>query len=137
MERAISRPPRLRGTIRVPPDKSISHRTALLGALVTGRSRVRRFLAAADCRSTLDCLRRLGGDWQLTDPGPRGPGLQGLREPEDVLDCGNSGTTLNLIAGVLAGQPFTSVLTGDASLRSRPVSQVIEPLPRMGAQLLA
>ena len=144
MDRAISRPPRLRGTVRVPPDKSISHRTALLGALATGPSRVRSFLAAADCLSTLDCLRRLGVEWQLTDSAPgvatlevQGARLHGLREPEDVLDCGNSGTTLNLIAGVLAGQPFTSVLTGDASLRSRPVSQVIEPLRRMGAQLLA
>jgi 3-phosphoshikimate 1-carboxyvinyltransferase len=144
MERAISRPPRLRGTVRVPPDKSISHRTALLGALATGPSRIRRFLAAADCLSTLDCLRRLGVEWQLSEDAPgvatveiQGAGLRGLREPDDVLDCGNSGTTLNLIAGVLAGQPFTSILTGDASLRSRPVTQLIDPLRKMGAQLSA
>jgi 3-phosphoshikimate 1-carboxyvinyltransferase len=144
VERKLGRPARLRGAVRVPPDKSISHRTALLGALATGTSRVRRFLAAADCLSTLDCLSQLGVEWQLTDDAPGvatlqvlGRGLRGLREPDDVLDCGNSGTTLNLIAGVLAGQSFTSVLTGDASLRSRPVSQLVEPLRKMGAQLVA
>jgi 3-phosphoshikimate 1-carboxyvinyltransferase len=144
MERALSRPPRLRGVIRVPGDKSISHRTALLGALGSGPSRVRRFLAADDCLATLDCLRKLGVKWQLTEEAPgvaaleiEGVGLRGLRESDDVLDCRNSGTTLNLLAGVLAGQSFTSIFTGDGSLRSRPVHQVIEPLRKMGAQLSA
>lgn len=144
MEQTVRRPEQLRGTIRVPGDKSISHRTALLGALASGTSRVRRFLAADDCLATLDCLRALGVAWQLVEEEPgvgtlelHGVGPRGLREPADVLDCRNSGTTLNLLAGVLAGQPFTSVLTGDASLRSRPVHQVIEPLRLMGAQLLA
>jgi 3-phosphoshikimate 1-carboxyvinyltransferase len=144
MERALSRSPCLRGVIRVPGDKSISHRTALLGALASGPSRVRRFLAADDCLATLDCLRKLGVESQLTEEAPgvaaleiAGVGLRGLREPDNVLDCRNSGTTLNLLAGVLAGQPFTSILTGDGSLRSRPVHQVIEPLRKMGAQLSA
>ncbi len=143
-ERTVRRPSVLRGTIQVPPDKSISHRAALLGALASGRSRVRRFLTADDCLATLACLRALGIEWHLSDEEPGvatleidGAGLRGLREPDDVLDCQNSGTTLNLLGGVLAGQPFTSVLTGDASLRSRPVTQLIDPLRRMGAQLSA
>lgn len=141
MERTVRRPAQLRGTIQVPGDKSVSHRAALLGALATGRSRARGFLAAADCISTLSCLRALGVESRLDESNGTleidGVGLHGLREPSDVLDCGNSGTTLNLIAGVLAGQPFTSVLSGDSSLRSRPIHQVIEPLRKMGAQLLA
>ncbi len=144
MERTVRSPAALRGTIHVPPDKSISHRAALLGALASGRSRVRHFLAADDCLATLDCLRALGAEWQLAEVAPGvaaleidGAGLHGLREPDDVLDCRNSGTTLNLLAGALAGQPFTSILSGDDSLRSRPVHQLIDPLRRMGAQLLA
>ena len=139
MSRALRRPARLAGTVRVPGDKSISHRAAILGALASGRSRARRFLAAADCRSTLDCLRALGvtsrldGDTLEID----GAGLHGLREPADVLDAGNSGTSLRLLAGVLAGQPFTSVITGDDSLRERPVDRVVAPLREMGARLEA
>lgn len=144
MERTVRRPQRLRGTVQVPGDKSISHRAALLGALASGPSLVRRFLAADDCLATLDCLRALGIEWRLKEEAPGvaslevvGAGLRGLREPADVLDCRNSGTTLRLLAGILAGQPFTSVLTGDASLRSRPVDRIVEPLRLMGAQLLA
>ena len=144
MERTLRRATRLRGTVQVPGDKSISHRTALLGALASGRSKVRRFLAAEDCRATLACLRALGIEWRLEEEAPgvatleiEGVGLRGLREPADVLDASNSGTTLRLLAGVLAGQPFTSVLTGDTSLRSRPVDRIIEPLRLMGAQLSA
>jgi 3-phosphoshikimate 1-carboxyvinyltransferase len=143
-EKSVRRPPNLRGAIQVPPDKSISHRAALLGALASGRSRARRFLTADDCLATLACLRALGVEWRLSDEAPgvatleiEGVGLHGLREPDDVLDCQNSGTTLNLLGGVLAGQPFLSLLTGDASLRSRPVTQLIDPLRRMGAQLSA
>jgi len=141
MERTVTRPAKLRGSIQVPGDKSISHRAALLGALATGTSRAHGFLAADDCLSTLSCLRALGVQSRLDQVANTlevdGVGLHGLQEPSDVLDCGNSGTTLNLIAGVLAGQPFTSVLSGDSSLRSRPVHQVVEPLRKMGAQLLA
>ncbi|OGO53230.1 MAG: 3-phosphoshikimate 1-carboxyvinyltransferase [Chloroflexi bacterium RBG_16_68_14] len=144
MERTLRRPARLQGTVRVPGDKSISHRAALLGALATGPTSVRRFLAADDCLATLDCLRALGVEWRLREKAPGvaslevvGAGLRGLREPADVLDARNSGTTLRLLAGVLAGQPFTSVLTGDHSLRSRPVDRIVEPLRLMGAQLFA
>ncbi len=144
MARTVRRPARLQATIQVPGDKSISHRTAILGALASGPSKVRRFLAGEDCLSTLACLRALGVEWQLEEETPgvatlelAGVGLRGLREPADVLDAGNSGTTLRLLAGVLAGQPFASVLTGDASLRSRPVGRVVEPLRKMGAQLFA
>ena len=138
----VRRPARLRGTIRVPGHKSISHRAALLGALTTGTTRARRFLTSEDCLATLDCLRALGVEWRLIDEPSGttlevdGAGLHGLCEPEDVLDCRNSGTTMRIIAGILAGQPFTSVLTGDASLRARPVDRVIEPLRLMGAQVL-
>jgi 3-phosphoshikimate 1-carboxyvinyltransferase len=138
----VRRPARLRGTIRVPGHKSISHRAALLGALATGTTRARRFLTSEDCLATLDCLRALGVEWRMAEEASGitlevdGAGLHGLREPSDVLDCHNSGTTMRIIAGILAGQPFTSVLTGDASLRSRPMDRVIEPLRQMGAQLL-
>jgi 3-phosphoshikimate 1-carboxyvinyltransferase len=144
MERTLERPARLQGTIHVPGDKSVSHRTALLGALASGPMRVRRFLTAEDCRATLDCLRALGVEWRLEEEAPgvgtlelAGVGLGGLSEPSDVLDVRNSGTALRLLAGVLAGQPFTSVVTGDDSLRSRPVGRVVEPLRLMGATLLA
>ncbi len=144
MERTVRRPARLKATIQVPGDKSISHRTAILGALASGPSTVRRFLAADDCRATLACLRVLGVEWQLEEEAPgvatlqlTGLGLRGLREPADVLDAGNSGTTMRLLSGVLAGQSFTSLLTGDDSLRSRPVDRVIEPLRLMGARLFA
>ncbi len=144
MARTVRRPARLRGTLHVPGDKSISHRAALFGALATGTTRVRRFLAAEDCLSTLACLRSLGIEWQLEEESRgvatlalTGAGLHGLQEPDNVLDVGNSGTTLRLLAGILAGQPFISVLTGDDSLRTRPVDRVIEPLRQMGAQLSA
>ena len=144
MARTVRRPARLQGSVQVPGDKSISHRAALLGALASGPTTVRRFLAADDCRATLDCLRALGVEWRLTEEAPgvatlelQGVGLRGLREPTNVLDAGNSGTTLRLLAGVLAGQPFASFLTGDASLRSRPVDRIVEPLRLMGAQLFA
>lgn len=144
MDRTLRRPARLRGTVHVPGDKSISHRTALLGALASGVTTARRFLSSEDCRATLDCLRALGVEWRLEEEAPgiatleiAGGGLRALHEPADVLDAGNSGTTLRLLAGILAGQPFTSVLTGDASLRSRPVDRVVEPLRLMGAKLFA
>jgi 3-phosphoshikimate 1-carboxyvinyltransferase len=107
--------------------------------LASGTSRARGFLAADDCLSTLTCLRALGVESRLdTNTGTLevdGVGLHGLQEPSDVLDCGNSGTTLRLIAGILAGQPFTSVLTGDDSLRKRPVDRVVTPLRKMGAHM--
>lgn len=126
----------LRGEITVPGDKSISHRAALFGALATGQTRIEGFLAGEDCLSTVACLRQLGAAVELNSEAVLvgGVGLDGLREPDDVLDAGNSGTTARLLLGVLAGQPFFSVLTGDASLRRRPMGRVTAPLGQMGAQ---
>jgi len=124
--------------LTVPGDKSISHRAALLGALAEGDTDIRGYLMGADCLSTLACLRSLGVGVDVPEPGHvtlHGLGLNGLREPEDVLDAGNSGTTLRLLAGVLAGRPFTVTVTGDASLRRRPMLRVVEPLRAMGAAI--
>src|SRR5581483_4693153 len=130
---------RLRGEVAVPGDKSISHRAAILNALASGEAVVQNFLAGDDCLSTLRVLGALGVETDLEEAERtlhiRGRGLDGLREPDDVLDCGNSGTTMRLMAGVLAGQPFLSVLTGDASLRARPMARVLEPLRAMGARV--
>ncbi len=123
----------------MPGDKSISHRYAILAALAEGRSEIQHFSTAQDCRRTLDCLRRLGVPMEVEGDRVRitGVGLGGLRRARRALDAGNSGTTLRLLAGVLAGQPFTSTLTGDDSLRRRPMRRVIEPLARMGAHICA
>jgi 3-phosphoshikimate 1-carboxyvinyltransferase len=124
----------LRGMLRVPGDKSISHRAAILGAIARGTTRIVGYLRADDCMSTLRCLRALGVS--IDD---RGSALEirggGLREPEEILDVGNSGTTIRLLAGVLAGHAFHSVLTGDASVRRRPMDRVADPLRLMGARI--
>ncbi|MBS4007725.1 MAG: 3-phosphoshikimate 1-carboxyvinyltransferase [Clostridium sp.] len=127
----------LRGELTVPGDKSISHRALILGALAEGETQISGFLAGEDCLSTVDCLRKLGVEIAVQESNVRvaGVGLYGLREPADILDCGNSGTTARLLLGVLAGQPFYTVLTGDGSLRQRPMSRVAEPLRRMGASI--
>jgi 3-phosphoshikimate 1-carboxyvinyltransferase len=134
--RTIGGSSRLRGEIKVPPDKSISHRAAILAALATGRSSFENFLASADCLTTISCLRNLGVSLSLDDSGVLtvdGRGAESLVEPSDVLDCGNSGTTMRLLSGVLAGRPFRSVLTGDDSLRARPMRRIADPLGQMGA----
>ncbi len=130
------------GAIEPPGDKSISHRYAILAALARGRSEIERYSAAADCHSTLDCLKRLGiGIEKIGKGGERfaiaGAGLDGLRKARRALDAGNSGTTMRLLTGVLAGQVFDSKLTGDASLRRRPMRRVVEPLEHMGARIEA
>ena len=131
------------GIIELPGDKSISHRYAILAALALGRSEITHYSAAADCRSTLDCLARLGVDVEQTrrngdaQVAITGMGIDGLRTPRRSLDAGNSGTTMRLLTGVLAGQHFDSKLTGDSSLRRRPMRRVIEPLERMGARIQA
>ena len=129
---------RLRGRLRVPGDKSISHRYAILAALADGPSRLTNYAPGADCRSTLACLGRLGVDIKEGPDGALtvlGRGSSGLRSPDQPLDAGNSGTTMRLLAGVLAGQPFSTTLVGDASLSRRPMRRVIEPLERMGASI--
>ncbi len=127
----------LRGEISVPGDKSISHRALLFGALASGETRIAGLLDSEDVRSTWKAVERLGatvraegGEVVVVPP-------ERLREPDDVVDCGNSGTSLRLLAGVLSAVPGLSVLTGDASLRKRPVRRVIDPLRRMGATLSA
>lgn len=130
-------PPRLRGTVEVPGDKSISHRAVIFNAVAQGSARITNFLTGADCLSTIACVRALGVDVSQ-DEGEvhvHGIGLTGLHEPHDLLDCGNSGTTMRLLAGLLAGMPFLSLLTGDASLRSRPQRRIVEPLRALGAQI--
>jgi len=151
-KQAIAPARSLAGGLAVPGDKSISHRLAILAALAEGASEIRNYSPAADCTSTLECLKRLGIgiDAQsapriagtATDGGHtprnvriRGSGLSGWRKPRRMLDAGNSGTTLRLLAGALAGQSFVSKLTGDASLRSRPMRRVIDPLTQMGARI--
>lgn len=127
----------VRGTLRVPGDKSISHRYALIASLAHGPSRLTNYSRGADCLSTLACLRGLGVD--VTDDATTvtviGRGLGRLSSPAGPLDAGNSGTTMRLMAGVLAGHPFTSVLAGDPSLSRRPMRRIIEPLGRMGASI--
>jgi 3-phosphoshikimate 1-carboxyvinyltransferase len=122
----------------VPGDKSISHRAALFNAIADGEATITGFSGGADCASTLECLRRLDvGIERLGDDRVRvqGVGARGLAEPADVLDCGNSGTTMRLLSGILAGAGAFSVLTGDASLRRRPMARVVEPLRRAGARI--
>ena len=129
----------IEGVVELPGDKSISHRYALIAALAEGRSEIRNYSTAADCRSTLGCLRRLGVETDFTRERLHisGQGLGGLQAPRRSLDAENSGTTIRMLAGVLAGQSFTSTISGDASLRSRPMRRVVEPLRKMGAEIRA
>jgi 3-phosphoshikimate 1-carboxyvinyltransferase len=127
----------VRGEITVPGDKSISHRSIMLGAIANGVTTVRGFLRGEDNMSTMHAFRVMGVD--IIDDGETisitGCGLHGLKEPGDVLDCGNSGTTIRLITGLLSGQSFFSVVTGDQYLRKRPMKRVVEPLSLMGARI--
>jgi 3-phosphoshikimate 1-carboxyvinyltransferase len=127
------------GSLEVPGDKSISHRYAMLAALAEGPSEITHFSAAADCRSTLDCLSRLGAKIVAKGDTVRitGAGLGGLRKSRRALDAGNSGTTMRLLAGILSGQEFRSTVDGDASLRRRPMRRVMDPLTKMGARFAA
>ena len=128
----------LTGTVSLPADKSISHRSALLSALGDGTSRIHNFPDSADPQSTLDCVRALGVAAERDAEGVlevSGAGLDGLRPPSAPLDCGNSGTTMRLLSGIMAGQRFGSVLTGDESLRQRPMERIADPLQAMGARV--
>ena len=135
---AIVRPAQtVRGIVRIPGDKSISHRYAMLAAIAGGTSRFHNFSEARDCFSTLHCLCELGCDWgraedeaiEVHGVGPR------LRTPTEPLDCGNSGSTMRMLSGILAGQPFTSELRGDESLSRRPMARIMTPLSEMGATI--
>ena len=125
------------GVVELPGDKSISHRYAIIATLAEGKSEIANYASAADCRSTLECLRKLGVEIEQKDRTVRvnGVGLNGLKEPRKPLDAENSGSTLRMLSGVLAGQSFKSTLTGDDSLRRRPMKRVIDPLRQMGAQI--
>ena len=128
----------LTGKIRVPGDKSVSHRSVMFSTIAKGKVHVQNFLEAADCLSTAACMRALGAGVERQTDGSflvTGVGLHGLKEPQGILDAGNSGTTLRLLLGILAGQPFFSALSGDASLSRRPMGRVVEPLTRMGATI--
>jgi 3-phosphoshikimate 1-carboxyvinyltransferase len=139
---AIPRILHARGRLRVPGDKSISHRYAMLAAIADGTSRLTGYAPGADCAATLACLEALGAEI-LRDPEDRGSltitgrGLGGLRAPAAALDAANSGTSMRLLAGLLAPHPFRTVIGGDASLSRRPMRRVIEPLTRMGAAIAA
>jgi len=131
--------PRLAGSAEVPGDKSVSHRAALLGALADGATEIHGYLEAEDCLRTITAVQAMGAAVTRKGPGHYridGAGRHGLREPGDVIDCGNSGTAARLLLGVLAGQPFWVMLTGDESLRGRPMGRVAEPLRRMGAAIV-
>ena len=137
--RTIARPDKLHGELSVPGDKSISHRSLILNAMARGEARVSGLSNGDDVMSTMACLRGMGveiaggnapGEYTIHGRGPM------LEEPGDILDAGNSGTSMRLLAGLLAAQSFLSVITGDASLRSRPMQRIVEPLRRMGAQVM-
>jgi 3-phosphoshikimate 1-carboxyvinyltransferase len=125
------------GVVRIPGDKSISHRYAMLAAIAEGVSRFHNFSAARDCASTLNCVAKLGSAWKQLDDGAievQGVGPR-LRPPSEPLDCGNSGSTMRMLSGILAGQPFASELFGDESLSRRPMARIMTPLTEMGAKI--
>jgi 3-phosphoshikimate 1-carboxyvinyltransferase len=133
----ISTSTRLRGDFQLPGDKSISHRSALFAAIGEGQSRLRNYSSARDCRSTLDCMEALGVKIKR-EPGLvtiEGNGIDGLRESSTILDAGNSGSTIRMLSGILAGQKFTTGITGDESIQRRPMKRIIEPLTLMGAKI--
>lgn len=127
----------LSGTVRLPGDKSISHRAAMFAAIADGETKIENFASSTDCASTLDCLKGLGVeiDRDGASVTVKGGGKTGLRAPSGPLDCGNSGTTMRLLTGILAGQNFDTTLVGDESLQSRPMKRVIDPLSGMGARI--
>ncbi len=129
----------LKGEVTVPGDKSISHRAVMFGSLAKGTTEVTNFLQGADCLSTIDCFRKMGIKIDNTPERIliHGNGLHGLSAPTDILDVGNSGTTARLISGILAAQSFESALTGDASIKKRPMRRIMKPLSMMGADIVS
>lgn len=125
------------GQIKVPGDKSISHRAVMLGSLANGVTEISGFLKGADCLSTIDCFRKMGIDIDINGENVtvHGNGLRGLKKPDEMLYTGNSGTTTRLLCGILAGQNFDTSITGDASIQKRPMSRVVQPLSMMGAKI--
>ncbi len=125
----------IRGTLAPPGDKSISHRYAMLGAIADGQTVLRNFSTGADCASTLGCMQALGTRIERADDGIVAIHGGSLRQPSQALDCGNSGSTMRMLSGIVAGQEFTSELIGDESLARRPMLRIIEPLQQMGARI--
>lgn len=127
----------LQGTVEIPGDKSISHRAIMFGSIAEGTTTIRNFLAGEDCLSTISCFQKLGVTIQQdgTNVTIEGKGLHGLQEAKELLDVGNSGTTIRLMTGILSGLPYHSVLAGDASIAKRPMTRVVEPLRKMGANI--
>jgi len=124
----------VQGRLQIPGDKSISHRVALIASLASGASTIKNFSTALDCASTLSCLEQLGVRLERTGNTVQIEGGAKFRQPESALDCGNSGSTMRILAGVLAGQDFSCELTGDSSLNQRPMGRIIQPLELMGAK---
>jgi len=140
MDTTLTPAQKIVGTIQVPGDKSISHRLALLAAIAEGQTSIENFASSQDCHSTLSCLRLLGVPIETSDKDCvtlSGRGLRGLASPTQVLDAGNSGSTIRMLSGILAGQSFQTQITGDASLRGRPMGRIITPLTQMGARIQA
>lgn len=137
MDKIINSKTGLKGTIKIPGDKSISHRAVMFGSLAKGDTEITGFLRGDDCMSTISCFKKLGIDIDVTDDKVivHGKGLKGLSSPKETLDVGNSGTTIRLISGILSAQNFDSVLNGDASIQKRPMKRVITPLSLMGASI--
>jgi 3-phosphoshikimate 1-carboxyvinyltransferase len=138
MELVIEKINQLKGNISVPGDKSISHRSLILGSIAQGETRIYNFLNSLDCLQTFECMQSLGAEIELGEDNfikIKGKGLYGLQEPKDMLEVGNSGTTIRLLAGLLSGQNFYSVLNGDHSIRKRPMKRVVQPLRLMGADI--
>lgn len=142
----LNKAKRFKGEFSPPPDKSISHRAVIFSSLSKGKSVIKNFLRSEDTMSTLNAFRKLGVEIEEVKGGEggfsgdliiKGNGFYGLKEPLNVIDCGNSGTTIRLLSGVLSGNPFFSVLTGDEFLRKRPMARVINPLTQMGAEIIA
>jgi 3-phosphoshikimate 1-carboxyvinyltransferase len=127
----------LHGELMIPGDKSISHRSVMFASLAKGTSHIKGFLPGADCLSTIHCFRQMGIEIYQEESmvTVTGQGMRGLKKPKSILDCGNSGTTTRLISGILAGQNFTSTLTGDESIQKRPMKRIILPLTQMGASI--
>ena len=127
----------IKGRLRVPGDKSISHRAVMFGSISKGITRITGFLNGADCISTVSIFRKMGIDIEMngTSVIVKGNGLHGLKRPDSILDCGNSGTTTRLVSGILSAQNFTSILTGDKSIQKRPMNRIITPLSLMGADI--
>ena len=133
----------LKGEIHIPGDKSISHRAVMIGSIADGETIANNFLMSADCLATIDCFKEMGIEIETQNSKfktqnecrviIKGKGLKGLKKPEKMLDVGNSGTTIRLISGILAGQDFETTITGDASIQKRPMRRIVEPLFRMGA----